>query len=139
MTDIPIPILIVVVFFSCACIILGVLAFWKNKMIKRGIPLSVREMCAMSVKKTLTEDMLNALELASQNKFLVKPHYLEAHLIAGGNPFKLIQIIVNGKNEGVDITFREAATMELGKVSLEETKKLYADYEVNKNISSSLD
>ncbi len=139
MSEIPIPIVIVFVFFSCIGLILGILAYWKDKMIKRGINLSIRQMCAMSVKKTLTEDLLNALELANKHQFLVKPHYLEAHAIAGGNPLKLIQIIVEGKVNNKNISFREAATMDLGKVSLEEAQRLYSDYESNKNITSNTD
>lgn len=133
MSAIPIPIVIVFVFFSCVGVVLGLLAYWKSKMIKRGINLSLRQMCAMSVKKTLTDDMLDALELANKHKFLVQPHYLEAHAIAGGNPLKLIQIIVNGKANNQNISFREAATMDLGKVSLEEAQQLYADFESDKN------
>lgn len=139
MSAIPIPIIIVFVFFSCVGLILGLLAYWKDKMIKRGINLSIRQMCAMSIKKTLTDDMLDALALANKNKFLVKPHYLEAHAIAGGNPLNLIQIIVDGKANNQNISFREAATMDLGKVSLEEAQKLYADYETDKNITSNED
>lgn len=139
MSQIPIPIVIVLTLFSGIALILGLLAYWKNSLIKRGIDLSIRQMCAMSVKKTLTEDMLSALELANKHQFIVKPHYLEAHAIAGGNPLHLIQIIVDGKGNNENISFREAATMDLGGVSLDETRKLYADHESNKNINSNND
>ena len=53
----------------------------------------------------------------------------KAHLIAGGNPYELMKIIVDGKAQGETISFREAATMELGKVDLAAARKLYADNE----------
>lgn len=129
MAQIPVPILIVVGFFSMVTFFLGLIVFWMNKLKKRGIRLTFSELCSMSIRKTLKPELLDALELADQNKFLVKPHYFEAHLIAGGDPYQLMKIIIEGKAQGEVITFREAATMELGKVTLEAARKLYADNE----------
>lgn len=129
MAEIPVPILIVVGFFAMITFFLGLVVYWMNKLKKRGIRLTFSEICSFSIRKTLKPELLDALELADKNKFLVKPHYFEAHMIAGGNPYELMKIIIDGKSQGEIITFREAATMELGKVSLEAARKLYADNE----------
>lgn len=129
MAEIPVPILIVVGFFAMVTFFLGLVVYWMNKLKKRGIRLTFSEISSFSIRKTLKPELLDALELADQNKFLVKPHYFEAHMIAGGNPYALMKIIIEGKAQGEIITFREAATMELGKVSLEEARKLYEDNE----------
>ena len=124
--DIPIPIVIFIVFSSTIIIFIIMVLGWKRKLVKRGIRLSLTELASMSIRKTLNDEMLEALELADDNKFYVKPFYLEQHLIHGGNPRRLIQIIVNGKAEGEVISFKEAASMDLGDITLDEARKLYA-------------
>lgn len=103
-----------------------------NSLKKRGIRLSFSEICSFSIRKTLKPELLDALELADQHKFLVKPHYFEAHMIAGGNPYDLMKIIIEGKENGETISFREAATMEIGKTSLEAARELYEKHETKK-------
>lgn len=129
MAEIPTPILIVIGFFSLICFFLGIVTYYMNSLKKRGINLSFSEICTYSIRKTLKPEFLDALELAEKHKFLVKPHYFEAHLVAGGNPYELMKIIIDGKKNGETISFREAATMELGKTSLEEARKLYEEAE----------
>ena len=123
--NIPIPIVIFIVFSSTAVIFIIMILGWKRKLVKRGIRLSLTELASMSIKKTLNDDMLEALELADTHQFYVKPFYLEQHLIHGGNPLRLIQFIVNGKAEGETISFKEAASMDLGNITLEEARELY--------------
>lgn len=132
MENIPVPILIVVGFFSLVCFFLGITTYYMNSLKKRGIRLSFSEICSFSIRKTLKPELLDALELADQHKFLVKPHYFEAHMIAGGNPYDLMKIIIEGKENGETISFREAATMEIGKTSLEAARELYEKHETKK-------
>lgn len=53
-------------------------------------------------------------------------------MIAGGNPYDLMKIIIEGKENGETISFREAATMEIGRTSLEAARELYEKHETKK-------
>lgn len=100
---------------------------FKFKADSLGVNLSWSQTIGLAIRKTLTDDILDALLLTKNENLKIDFMQIETHKLAGGNPYKVVKGIVDNKKRGIEISFQQAATLDLvgREISLEEINRLY--------------
>ena len=93
-------------------------AFWpifyfKFKMNKLQIPISWAQVFFMSIRKTIKDELCEAIELSAKAGLSTSIKQLETHLLAGGDPNNLIELILESRKRGKQITYTQAAAIDL--------------------------
>ncbi len=80
-----------------------------------GIRISLIELIFMRFRKVPPGLIINALITLVKEEIYVDKNLLEAHYLSGGNVLHVVNILIEAKASGIDLSFKEAAILDLGK------------------------
>ena len=80
-----------------------------------GVNVSLIQLVFMRWRKVPPTLIVHALIKATKGGIHVSTDELEAHFLAGGNVDKVVDALIYANARAIHLTFREAATMDLGR------------------------
>ena len=89
------------------------------RMVRAGASVPMLELVFMSIRKAATPQVLQALGIAQKHGLEVTATQLEVHHLAGGNPLKVVEVMLKYKDRP-ELTFKQLSMIDLSGEDLEE-------------------
>ena len=86
-----------------------------------GVRIELFELVFMRIRKTPPSLIINNLILMNKAGISITTAELETHYLAGGNVEKMTRAMISAKNSGQDLTWKEAAAIDLSGKDIEYT------------------
>ena len=89
------------------------------RMMRAGASIPILELVFMSIRKAATWQVLKALGMAQKHGLEVTASQLEVHHLAGGDPLKVVEVMLKYKDRP-ELTFKQLSIIDLQGDDLEE-------------------
>ena len=96
---------------------------YKIKANELGVDISWRQVLGQRLRNTMTVDILEAASLAIKENLNIDLVKLETHKLAGGDPLKVINEIIECKRRGQSLEFNLATALDLAGKVLRKTQQ----------------
>lgn len=114
--------IILVVCFVFFTIIIRYLNLWIQALAS-GVPIGIPTLFMMQLRKVSPKIIVKAQIMAAKAGLDIPTNQLEAHLLAGGNIFNVVQALIAADKANIDLSFSRSAAIDLaGRDVLEAVK-----------------
>ncbi len=80
-----------------------------------GIRISLIELTFMRFRKVPPGIIINAMIALVKEEIYVDKNLLEAYYLAGGNVLNVVNVLIEAKESGLNLSFKEAAKLDMDK------------------------
>ena len=114
--------IILLVFVIVFSIIMRYLSLWIQALAS-GVPIGIPTLFMMNLRKVSPKIIVKAQIMAAKAGLEIPTNQLEAHFLAGGNIYNVIQALIAADKANIDLVFSRAAAIDLaGRDVLEAVK-----------------
>ena len=92
-----------------------------------GVPLPFIRVVGMSLRRTLTPDVIRAIIAAHKNRLGLEVDQIEAHSLAGGHIGDVVDVLISSRRKNLDIPFMPLAAIDLAGRSVVTVSQDYAE------------
>ncbi|MDX9753017.1 MAG: flotillin-like protein FloA [bacterium] len=78
-----------------------------------GVPVKLMSLVGMRLRRVPPQAVINPLIMATKAGLRITTNQLEAHYLAGGNVFQVVQALISADKANIPLTFERAAAIDL--------------------------